>query len=111
MTAAVTAPAERPAQTDCAAGVQAREREQRRAGAPRARRRRLEELLVGQHEARLQQRDLLLQLVRAEAIAERRGDCPGVEAGEERDDPLDRVETEDRDAIARCARRGAAGAR
>ena len=83
-----------------AAGVQSRERQQRRAGAPRARRHRLEELLVGQHEARLQQRDLLLQLVRAEAIAERRGDCAGVEAGEERDDPLDRVEAEDRDAIA-----------
>ena len=94
-----------------AAGVQPRERQQRRAGAAGARRHRLQELLVGQHEARLQQRDLLLQLVRAEAIAERRGDRPGVEAGEERDDPLDRVQAEDRDAIARVARRGAAGAR
>ena len=42
--------------------------------------------------ARLQQRDLLLQLVRAEAVVERRGDGAGVETGEERDDPLDRVD-------------------
>ena len=69
--------------------------------APGAGRRGLEELLVGEHEARLQQRDLLLQLVRAEPVAERCRDRPGVEAGQERDDPLDRVEAEDRDAVAR----------
>ena len=102
VTAAVTAPAERPAQTDSRPESSPVSGSSVAPAPPGARRHRLEELLVGQHEARLQQRDLLLQLVRAEAIAERRGDCSGVEAGEERDDPLDRVEAEDRDAIARA---------
>ena len=89
-----TGPDRRPA------GIDSRKREQRRGGAPGARRRMLQELLVGEDEARLQQRDLLLQLVRAQPVAERRRNRSGVEAREERGDRLDRVEPEDRDAIA-----------